>query len=151
MSKQYVLIGRGKNGWHADGMYDKDSTFSSTGGTLDGYISEAPEGCPVYDCEESDYDAFAKLVIGGPMHQAGLPPGTIDSFGKRKALLGMLPGLQDGFKTLATMALAGLSSLDFVATDVYLQLLRGQVPGVKIGKVVQGKIVWEEHRETPIE
>ena len=32
MSKQYVLIGRGKNGWHADGMYDKDSTFSSTGG-----------------------------------------------------------------------------------------------------------------------
>ena len=63
----------------------------------------------------------------------------------------MLPGLQDGFKTLATMALAGLSSLDFVATDVYLQVLREQVPGAKIGKVVQGKIVWEEHSETPIE
>lgn len=88
--REYSLIGRGKNGWHADGIHNEaGDTFSSSGG------------------------AFVKIVIGGPMVKVNLEPGTIKRFddipSATKTLLGMLPGLQDGFKTLATMALADLS------------------------------------------
>lgn len=140
------IIGRGKCGWHASGI-SRWGTFSSSGGELAKYASEAPEGCPVYDAREADTDAFASLIISGPMVDARLSAGEIKPFGEKekRAALGMLGpgGLSGGYETLVAMAIAGLGSLDSVAPDVYIQLLREKVPGVRIGRVEEGRVIWE--------
>lgn len=145
-SEKTGIIGRGKCGWHASGV-SRWGTFSSSGGTLDKYASEAPDGCPVYDAHDADTGAFASLVISGPMVDTRLNPGEIKPFGEanKRAALGMLGpgGLSGSFATLAVMAISGLGSLDSVAPDVYIQLLREKVPGVRIGRVEGGRVVWE--------
>lgn len=147
------IIGRGKAGWHCDGTYGDDgrSRFSGSGGTLDSYAKEAPDGTPVYDADEADFDAFSQFVYRGPMVNPWLTAGMVEKFGEddRKVLLGMLPALQDGFRGLAAATLAGLSSLDYVAVDVYLQALRERCPGVRFGVVRKGangeaRVDWEE-------
>jgi hypothetical protein len=147
-----VLIGRGRCGWHAKSVGEPDphghrytTTGSSDGGTLDTYVREAPEGTPVYDASECDYSAFSSFVISGPMVKTSLPPGQIDRFSQQDqtAMTHMLPALGGEFNTLAKMNLAGLSSFDYVAVDVYMTLLQDKVPGVKVSKVVQGKVEWE--------
>jgi hypothetical protein len=58
----------------------------------------------------------------------------------------MLPGLGGAYKTLAEAATdpqAGYTSLDFVGVEVWFKLLREAVPGIKIGRVRDGMIVWE--------
>jgi hypothetical protein len=98
----------------------------------------------VYDADKADDDAFISLVFKGPMCKPGLPLGTVKRFSleERNAAAAMLPGLSGGFADLAVMALAGLSSLDEVAVDVYEALLR-TVPGMKIGHVRNGSVEWE--------
>jgi hypothetical protein len=59
-----------------------------------------------------------------------------------QAAAAMRPGLKGAFGKLADAALAGLSSLDYVGWPVYRRLLE-QVGGVRFGKVVSGKVVWE--------
>ena len=140
--RKFVIIGRGKCGWHSD-FIEGGNKCSSSGGTLEGYLSEAGDGTPVYDASEADYDAFASWVFKGPMIDVFLEPGTINKFGDHKALLGMLPGLKGGFDTLAVMALADISSLDYVAADVYLTMLREKVPNVRFGVVQDEQVVWE--------
>ena len=137
---EHKLIGRGKSGWHSCG-FDRGNKCSSSGGSLEGYLSEAEDGTPIYDADEADFDAFSELVISGPMEDVSLPPGTISSSGDDATLVRMLPGLQDGFATIAKLKLAGYTSLDYVATDVYLGML-AKIPGMKIGKVVGHKVVW---------
>ena len=141
-SDKYLLIGRGKVGWHGEGL-SGGNHFSSSGGSLQDYLSRAEDGTPIYDCEEADYEAFATLVCNGPTCKPSLPPGTIQKFGDMKALAEMLPALGGAYKAIAATALVGISSLDHVATDVYFQLLRERVPGAKMGTIQQGKIVWD--------
>jgi hypothetical protein len=147
MTKHIVgtsIIGRGRCGWHSDGIYDEEgNTVSSSGGTLEKYVAEARDGTPVYDASDADLNSFAKLVISGPILKVDLEPGTIQKFGDKKAMLGMLPALEGGFKTLAVMCLSDLASMDYIATDVYLTMLREQVSGVRFGTVQGGKVVWE--------
>jgi hypothetical protein len=137
-----ALLGRGKRGWHASTV-GENCEGSSSGGTLEGYLAECDDGVPVYDCDEADYSSFAALVCNGPMVKPSLPAGTIQKFGDMKALAEMMPALGGGFKSIAATALAGLSSLDYIATDVYFALLKEKVPGAKTGTVQQGKIVWD--------
>jgi len=144
---RYDLIGRGKSGWHAAGVvfeFGRFSSVSSSGGAFKGYVESANEGALVYDADGADEDAFITLVFKGPMCKPGLPPGTVKRFSleERKAAVSMLPGLSGGFADLAAMALAGLSSLDEVAVDVYEACLRA-VPGMKIGHVRNGSVEWE--------
>ncbi len=141
---RHVLIGRGKNGWHAD-MVGDDSTASSSGGTLEGYLREAPDGTPIYDADQAEYGAFASMVVGGPMVDGRLGKGEIKRFSEndKRVLFGMLPALQGEFQTIGVLAMADISSLDYVSVDVYLQMLREKVPGVRFGHVYNHQAVWE--------
>lgn len=136
-AQSYKVIGRGKVGWHA-----KSESCSSSGGTLATYLKEADEGALVYDAEDAEYSAFVNLTLHGPMVKVSLPAGEIEGFKDKEALARMLPGLEGGFRTIALSNMAGVSSLDYVAIDIYEGLLRG-VPGMKIGHVRNGSIVWE--------
>jgi len=139
--ERYGIIGRGKAGWHAAAH-----NMSSSGGTLDGYVAQAAEGALVYDADGADYDAFARLVISGPMVDPGLPAGGVHRFMDRESAARMAgPGGLDGaFQTLATLAQSeSYSGLDYVACDVYERLLR-TIPGVKIGHVRNGLIEWDD-------
>jgi hypothetical protein len=142
-----ILLARGKNGWHAQllGAWGK---ASSSGGSLEDYLGDAIEGCPCYDADEADYDAFLDVIFKFPMVDATLKAGEIKRFnnGDKETLVAMLPGLGGDFKTIGKMVLSGFSSVDYVAADVYLQLLKDKVPGIKIGHVSQGKIVWDYPR-----
>jgi hypothetical protein len=121
-NEKYLIIGRGKAGWHA-----QSKACRSSGGTLHsqtydngqiraGYVDNAEDGCIVYDAEKAPDGAYIDLVVCGPMLTAGLT--GVDSFsrspGATQALERMLPGFSDGYGALALMALAGLSSLDRV-------------------------------------
>lgn len=147
-----VLIGRGLAGWHTDNV---GKTFSvsggatcsitgrSSGGTLEDYLAEAEDGVLVYDADAADVDAFSHLVITGPMVKANLPAGTLRKFGDTATLKRMLGGLEGDFHTLGVATLEGITSLDSVAPDVWVQLLKERVPGVRVGKVVKHQVVWE--------
>jgi hypothetical protein len=141
---QHVLIGRGKCGWHSDGL-SNGNKCSSSGGSLESYLREADDNTIVYDAYEADDSSFIDWVYKGPMFNPRLLPHEIDSFNgnDKRTLLGMLPSLEGAFKTLGVMALSDLRSLDFVGLDVYLTALRERVPGIKIGKVQNHAIVWE--------
>jgi hypothetical protein len=142
--RKFIIIGRGQAGWHAD-LIEDGNKCSSSGGSLEGYLEEAADGTPVYDAKDADGATFVSWVFKGPMIDVFLEPGQISKFGDtdKKTLLGMLPALKGGFDTLATMALAGISSLDYVAVDVYLAMLRETVPNVKFGVVQNKQVVWE--------
>lgn len=143
---KYDIIGQGFAGWHA-----KATNCSSSGGTLEEYLTEAREGALVYDASKSDYNAFCKLVISGPIVRSNLPPKTVKRFGAEdaEAARRMLPGLSGGFEIIAAKAIAEVasgkkfSSLDEISTDLFEDLLR-EIPGVRIGHVVNGKVEWEE-------
>jgi hypothetical protein len=98
----------------------------------------------VYDASEADYNAFVDLVIAGPISDPQLPPDAIVPFGaeQKQAALRMLPGLEGAFHRFAVEAIAGLGSLDRVGLGVYEGLLR-KVPGVRIGRVIDGSVAWE--------
>lgn len=137
-------IGRGAGGWHAN-----RHNCSSTGGSLEGYLKDAEEGCLVYDGKGANLAKWVHLVVSGPMVGHNLPPGTVDRFSDkdREAARTMLPGLSGGFEKLALAAQhPKFTGLDQVALDVYEGLLR-QVPGVRIGHVVGGQVVWENESE----
>ena len=155
MTRWYV-IGRGFAGWHAEGI-----NVSSSGGNLmpytywtgeqcTGYLAEAAEGCLVYDAEhlekdDAASDAFMHLVISGPMVKPSLQPDETDRFGdsERETALMMSPALGGAFKTYALAAqYEEFTGLDYVGVGVYEALLR-KVPGIKIGHVHNGSVVWE--------
>lgn len=152
------LIGRGLVGWHTSnvGKLSSDgqayaSTGSSSGGSLETYLKEAEDETLIYDADQADVGAFAHFVIAGPMVKASLAAGETARFGADKALENMLPGLEGSFATVGAMALAGFSSLDYVAPDVYIALLKAKVPGIKTGKVINHRIVWDMSAQPSLE
>lgn len=141
MKDKIVIIRRGKKDWSADGITEH-GTYSSSGAALDFYLAQAEDGTLVYDAINADYNSFAKMVYQGPMIKLDLPAGTTDSFKYSNVMKQMLPSLGGSFKSIALLSLANFSSLDFVAPDVYLELLRKNVSGVKFGKVINHQIIW---------
>ena len=148
MATSWKIIGRGKAGWHADGLSDGNKV-SGSGGTLEGYAAESADGTVVYDAEESDVGSFTVWVVNGPMVDVSLPTGTISRFGDHKTLAAMLPALGGAYQTLGIMALmqkdceCKLGSFDMLALDVYLPLFKEAVKGVKWGTVQNGAVVWD--------
>ena len=141
MSEQYKIIGKGKRGWHA-----QSAGCSSDGGTLEKYAKEAAENCLVYDAKDVEYSLFAQFICHGPMVGVDLPENTVDRFTAqdREAAKRMLPGLSGGFETLAKVAIEHESycGLDKVSLDVYEKMLR-KLPGMRIGHVIDGAVIWE--------
>src|SRR5262249_41280187 len=138
-NQPYGIIGRGKAGGHAAAH-----NVSSSGGTLEGYVARARDGALVYDADGAEYDAFVDLVISGPMVDVDLPAGAVKRFTDGETAARMVDGLEGAFKTLAVLAQdARFGGLDYVAVDVYEALL-GRVPGVKIGHVRDGVVIWDD-------
>jgi hypothetical protein len=138
--EKWAVIGRGRVGWHA-----KAASCSSSGGTLETYVSAAADGALVYDAEKANVKSFIDVVMNGPTVEPSLPPGEVDRFSAadRAAAAQMLPGLSGGYDTLIQTALADESwtGLDRVAVDVYETIL-AKVPGIRIGHVRDGKVEW---------
>lgn len=146
---EWYVIGRGLAGWHALGL-----KVSSSGGDLDdrpwwaggiqaGYLSGAVEGCLVYDAAEADREAFTHLVLSGPMCDPELAPGTVNRFTDQTTAARMAPWLGGAFQQIAAAAQdPEYGGLDYVAVDVYRTLL-AKVPGIKLGTVRAGVVVWE--------
>lgn len=132
------IVARYLAGWWGEyGKGHKLSGFHSVEAVLD----QCAEGCVVLDKSDVDPKIGVRLVMSGPMLDVSLPPQTVDKFGDQKALEEMLPGLQDGFRTMAVAVLKGLSSFDSVSLDIYVAMWRNA--GAKVGKVVNGAVVWE--------
>jgi hypothetical protein len=130
MKTDYIIIGRGKAGWHASGTTGKNKdTCSSTGGTLEHYLSEANDGCLVYDAETADDKAFTDWVFHQPMLNVRLPSSSM------KQLFGEAAPC-----TIDTE----FGALDSVSPDIYLAVLRKVVPGVRFGVVKDHKVEWED-------
>ena len=137
--KQLLLIGRGFNGWHAAGIDEDGNSFRSSGGRLDdytywtgqecyGYLSEAREGCFVYDAEHlegMEEEAFTRFIFRGPMAEAKITHDYAEGFVNEH------------------VALADCGGTDFVSPASYIKLLRERVLGIKLGIVRGGQIVWE--------
>ncbi len=145
---RWSLLRRGLVGWCADAATPDGNKVSSRGGTLEHYVLECPDGTPVYDAKDADKDRFADFIVGGPMSDASLKPGEVHRFNDHAALASMIPGLAGAFKVLGAMALLEgdkkLGSFDYVSVDLYLDMLRAAVPGVKFGKVYNNEVQWEE-------
>ena len=155
MMYRWHVVGRGLAGWHVCGVDADGNSVSGSGGDLEdrswpsgfcaGYVSEAVEGALVYDGEEADDGAFIDFVVSGPMVDPKLSPDGVRRFGEteRRPAARMLVGLQGAYAVMAAAAQdERYGGLDSVGVGVYERLLRG-VPGVKIGHVRGGKVVWE--------
>lgn len=154
---RWHVIGRGFAGWHATGKnvsssggdaYDR--AYTRADGSVDerkGYLSEAYAGCLVYDASEADAAAYTRHVISGPMVDPSLKPYEVERFTSRdrENARAMLPALGGGFRALATLAVtdAAFGGLDKVGVKVFAALLRS-IPGVKVGWVRKGTVVWEK-------
>lgn len=150
--KRWYVIGRGFNGWHAEGL-----DVSSSGGCLEdythwtgqkckGYVSDAYSGCLVYDASEATFAAFSRLVMSGPMVSPKLGLFEVSRFSDKDRATAalMAPGLAGTYKALAIAAQdPEYGGLDCVGIGIYEKLLR-KVPGIRIGKVIKGAVVWEK-------
>jgi len=149
--KAWHIIGRGWNGWHAKGI-DVSSSGGDlqprpwhAGGMTTGYLEEAVEGALVYDASEADRETFARLIISGPMVDPRLAPdaGAPLDEETREAAARLAPALGGTFGRLAAAAATGrYRGLDSVGIAVYRQLL-ATVPGIRIGTVRDGALVWD--------
>lgn len=145
---QHKLIGRGQVDWHSDGV-ESGNKCSSSGGSLEGYLNEAEDGCLIYDADGADVGAFASFICSGPMADITLKLGEVKKFGERATLARMLPGLGGAYRTIGVAALQAvdqkekLGSLDYVAVDIWLTMLKEKVSGVRFGKVISHAIVWD--------
>ena len=143
----YQVIGRGKAGWHASGRYawgdtpDRVSDCSSSGGTFDGYVTQAEPGALVYDADASPYDVFARLVISWPMVKHGLGAYQWESIGR----CGEYYGPYD----LDAMKQAGIHGLTYIGIGIFEALLR-RVPNLRIGYVTDpGIVTWNDGGPSP--
>lgn len=146
---KWKVIGRGKVGWHADGLTADGNKVSGSGGSLEGYLAESDPGTLVYDAEEANDVDFVAMVLAGPICDPTLKDGEVHKFGDKVALARMLPGLGGSFATIGVMALLEdnenrIGSMDMVAPDLYIAMLRAKVAGIKLGTVNdQHEVVWE--------
>jgi hypothetical protein len=120
--KEYLLVQRGKAGWHALVMGG-----SSSGGTFAHYVANAVEGAVIIDSNDIPIDTVATLAISGPIPSQELPARTIQRLLSQPETVEAIPN--------------NLKSLDKVSLDIYVDIYREF--GAKIGRVVGGDAVWE--------
>ncbi len=88
--------------------------------------------------------AFAALIISGPIVEPRLGLADTKPFTDRATAANLAQFLEGSFQTIALLA-AGQTyrGLDEVGVDVYAGLL-ARVPGIKLGRVIGGQVVWAE-------
>jgi len=153
----WKIIGRGHIGWHSDGLTADGNKVSSSGGDLKDYLAESDPGTLVYDAMEANDGDFVAMVYAGPIVDATLQPGQVHRFTEKACLAAMLPGLGGAFQVMGIMALLEdndsashpkgenrIGSMDMVAPDLYMAMLKAKVKDIKLGKVNdQHEVVWE--------
>ncbi len=143
------LIGKGRNGWHASGVGQWGTVSCSSYDTREEqllkFAAQAEDGALVYDASKAGAE-FEVMVLSGPMFDPKLPPDGVDRFTKddRAAMARMMPGLGGGFKDLAKAGMREtFCGFDKVGSKIYEEILSA-VPGVRIGHVHGGQVVWKE-------
>lgn len=145
----WKVIGRGHVGWHADGVTVDGNKVSGSGGSLEGYLAESDPGTLVYDALEANDIDFVAMVLAGPICDPTLKDSEVHRFGEKAALAAMLPGLGGAFQVMGVLALledneTRIGSMDFVAPDLYMAMLKAKVKGIKLGKVNERhEVEWE--------
>ncbi len=146
MATQWKMIGRGMAGWHARGT-DDGNQVSSSGGTLQDYLDESQDGVMIYDAEDADMSAFIDWTYKGPMAKVELAPGEVHRWLEEPAIETSLNAQGEYEQTeLARFLQEGsyrLGAFDYVALDIYKELFKLKVPGVRFGKVVNHAIEWD--------
>lgn len=142
MKNEWYIIGRGINGWHANGI-----NVSSSGGDLlpttwwvdkhivPGYAADAIDGAFVYDASEltgDALDAFITAVVCGPMVNTSLDP---------EAWIA-------GFTNDEPADRTTYRGLDYVGIARYERFMRESIPTARFGHIRNGICEWEE--EQPI-
>lgn len=146
MKTKWFLIGRGKNGWHASGL-ENGNKVSSSGGTLQEYLQESDDGVIIYDAEDADMATFVRWTYRGPMVNILLKNGEVHRFMEGKPSVDMM-ATESGYQAadLDRLLYDGshkVGALDYVALDLYMAMMKYQVPGVKTGKVIGHAIQWD--------
>lgn len=155
--EKWKLIGIGFSGWHAKRKNSSCSSYYKDLATLESFVKDAEEGAVVYDASNANLSAFVNFVSNGPMLDFDLYGKEYEIFSSdsRTAALSMCGpgGLSGGFEKLVYIEAAqeiskkkigGFGGFDMVSLDLYLNLMREYVPGVRFGKVINGNVVWED-------
>jgi len=149
MQNTWLIIGRGKAGWYADGVDERNNHVSSSGGDLNpytywtgvlckGYREEAQNDALVYDATDAPYEDFAHVVISGPMKNVLLAPFDYEAgFGGIKGTLS-----PNTVFTVESLKAMGIGSLSYIGLGIYESLLR-QIPSIKFGYVLGGGGIFE--------
>lgn len=87
------------------------------------------------------------LSVKAPLCRPDLEPGQVIKFNRDDVSETMLNGLEGMFKTLATLAVAGISSFDYVDPVKYTAWWKQN--GAKIGIFKDGVINWEPEKVKP--
>lgn len=146
MSDKIVLLTVGRGGYTKYG-YNDWSTFQ-----VSGYMSD-PEKIDVSDMEPRAWvvssldvpiEDMYKWTLREPVPDPTLKPGQVERCPVPSDAL--LAGLEGSFKTLAEMRKQddSFTGLDKVSVEDYVRLHRESGLPFKIGRVVDGKIQWEE-------
>lgn len=150
MTDVVKLIGKGRSGWHAKGVSPwgtfSSSSYDTRDEQMEKYAAQAEDGSLVYDASRVGGE-LESWVYRGPMCDPTLPPDGFKRFSDdlRHVALRMSPGLGGAFKTFALLAQdEKFSGLDYVGAGLYEALIRAALPGVRVGHVVSGKVVWDE-------
>lgn len=142
MYKKLKLLEKFNNGWHGKG--DNCSvSFRTT--KLERCLKDAAEGCLVVDKYGLGVEAISH-AINGPIVDTTLPPNTINKFqiGNQAVLMLGVGGLEGAFKHFLQKKVdfPKWSGLDNVSLDIHV--LTWRKLGARVGKVVDGKVVWED-------
>lgn len=126
---KWKIIGRGFGGWYAitdDCWRDKLE--------LEQYVSHAEEGALIYDCREVESELFCHHVAYNPGVDTRLSPGEVRY---------LLSGFNGSHKMVTEKMINDKEyRCAWAAIDIYEKLLR-KIPGIKFGRVKEGKVVWE--------
>jgi hypothetical protein len=149
MKDTLKLIGKGRGGWHASGVSQWGTVSCSSYDTREEqllkFAAQAEDGALVYDASKAGPE-FEIMVVSGPMFDPRLPPDGVDRFtkGDRSVMIRMMPGFEGGFKDLAEAALSETyCGFDKVGSGIYESIISA-IPGVRVGHVREGKVVWKE-------
>ncbi len=137
----WSLIGRMQAGWyaHGNGQYSERYDTTSSGGTAEGYATQAVDGTLVYDASECSFNDCANVSIKGPIVNVSLAPFEVSNLFEA---VKECPVPQAAI-CLETLAQHEIRSLSNIGVGIYEAVLRRNLPGARFGTVKDGAIVWE--------
>lgn len=129
-NRPYHFAGQSQAGAYANSENSSVTTYDA----LENIIDRVAEGGYVVDKRHLPIEIAVK-TISGPIQRPGLPPLTIDDWGKQQSF----SSINEFFKYLS-MRTTGISMCYF-SLDLYAEWWKRL--GAKVGRVKKGKVVWQ--------